>query len=369
MNDVVFFLPAINPYWRDRFNALAAAGNVRFHCVFASYIDPERSWTVTRDSLDFPHTFLSTGPRSLRRPGELVALWRKLRPVRVFTFHHVPALWPAWAHRLAGGHLSLYALMTWDSWVRRRRRKELLKRVFFSLASSTLTPGPDSDSYLARYGATRSHRLHHAVDWQELGAAAQERSRSTNLRLLYVGRLIPEKGIPFLLGVLERVLQSREDVVVEIVGDGRLYGEVESWAKGHVGRVTVAPFVQASEIAKVYARNDVLLFPTLGDPYGLVVDEALAAGIPVISTDRAGDIRWRVGETRGRVLAADDTDSWVAAIEGYANDRELVTGDSAAAFSFSRGHGTERWVRELEQWVDRTGSADKQFQARSFPTD
>ncbi len=354
MTDVVFFLPAINPYWRDRFNALAAAGEVRFHCVFSSYIDPARSWTVTRDSMEFPHTFLATSPRSPRRLGELIALWKQLRPTRVFTFHHMPALWPAWLHRLAGGHLALYALMTWDSWVTRTWRKEALKRLFFSFASSTLTPGPDSDSYLKRYGAGRSHRLHHAVEWQTFAAAMDARVRGEDLRLLYIGRLIPEKGIPFLLGVLDRVLRARTDVTVEIVGDGRLYADAEHWARTHPGRVTVSPFVQAADIAEVYARTDVLLFPTLGDPYGLVVDEALATGVPVISTDRAGDIRWRLGDTRGRVLAPDDEDAWVDAIIAYADDRGLVERESAAAVAFSAGHGTERWVRELHQWVLRT---------------
>ncbi|MCM3614323.1 glycosyltransferase family 4 protein [Microbacterium enclense] len=365
MTDVVFFLPAINPYWRDRFNALAEAGNVHFHCVFSSYIDPERSWTVTPESMDFPHTFLTTSSRSPRRAAELVFLWRKLRPARVFTFHHMPVLWPAWFHRLAGGHLALYALMTWDSWVKRTWRKELLKRLFFSFASSTLTPGPDSDSYLKRYGAAHSHRLHHAVEWQAFAEAMDTRAGSDDLRLLYIGRLIPEKGIPFLLDVLDRVLRTRNDVCVEIVGDGRLYTQVEQWAREREGRVTVSPFIQAADIAEVYARNDILLFPTLGDPYGLVVDEALASGVPVISTDRAGDIRWRLGQSRGRVLPPDALEEWVAAIVAYAEDRELVERESAAAVSFSRGHGTERWVRELHQWVRLTASERARGRSRS----
>lgn len=365
MTDVVFYLPAINPYWRDRFNALADAGTVKFHCVFSSYLDPDRSWTVTRESMDFPHTFLATSPKSPRRAVELFSLWRSLKPDRVFTFHHMPALWPAWLHRLAGGHLALYALMTWDSWVKRTWRKELLKKLFFTFASSTLTPGPDSDSYLKKYGAKRSHRLHHAVEWKAFADATCNRSRSEDLRLLYIGRLIPEKGIPFLLAVLDRVLRTRNDVTVEIVGDGRLYAQVETWALNHPGRVSVSPFVQAADIAEVYARNDILLFPTLGDPYGLVVDEALASGVPVISTDRAGDIRWRVGESRGRVLSPDDEDEWVDTIVGYAADRDLVDRESASSVSFSRGHGTERWVRELHQWVERTTASVTRRRSRS----
>ncbi|MDN3311627.1 glycosyltransferase [Microbacterium oryzae] len=358
MTDIVFFLPAINPYWRDRFNALASSGRVSFHCVFSDYIDPMRSWTVDESTLQFPHTFLTTSKASPARYLELARLWWRLRPERVFTFHHVPALWPAWIHRATGRHLALYALMTWDSWVRRRWHKEILKRVFFRGASSVLTPGPDSDAYVESYGATNTHRLHHAVDWVALQQAGCQRQRSASLRLLYIGRLIPGKGVPFLLPMLDHVLRRDPSVSVELVGDGELWGEVEAWAARHGhDRVRVTAFVQSADVADVYARNDVLLFPTLGDPYGLVVDEALASGMPVISSDRAGDIRWRIGQSRGRVVPPEDKAAWMAAINEYSQNRDLLQAHSLDASAFSAGHGTERWVEEICRWVARTSNA------------
>lgn len=354
--EVVFFFPAINPYWRDRFNALSEDGNVRFHCVFSSYVDPERSWTVDEMSLRFPHTFLKTRPLSPARAGELLQLWRSLRPERIFTFHHLPALWPVWFHRALGGHVALYALMTWDSWVQRSWLKEVLKALFFSSASSTLTPGPDSDEYLRRYGASNSFRLHHAVDWEGLRRADSAREQSQNLRLLYVGRLIPGKGVPFLLDLLEGVLSARKDIEVQIVGDGPLWNDVVEWSARHGSRVRVDSFIQADAIWEVYAANDLLLFPTLGDPYGLVVDEALAAGLPVVSSNRAGDIHWRLGHGRGVVLAPDDYDGWAEVIAAFADDRSLLQKGRQSALEYSRGHGTERWVRELRRWITATAT-------------
>jgi glycosyltransferase involved in cell wall biosynthesis len=61
--------------------------------------------------------------------------------------------------------------------------------------------------------------------------------------------------------------------------------------------------------------GDVLVFPTHGDPNGLVVEEALAAGRPVIVSDAAGDIKDRVPESVGRVFPVGDVSALARAME------------------------------------------------------
>ncbi len=53
-------------------------------------------------------------------------------------------------------------------------------------------------------------------------------------------------------------------------------------------------FVQKDRLPEFYALGDAFVFPTRGDPYGLVVDEAMASGLPVIASDAAGEITSRV---------------------------------------------------------------------------
>lgn len=352
MTDVVFWLPAVNPYWNERFRALQADGRVSFSCWFNAHIDPMRSWVVDESTMSYPHVFLPERRRS--RLAKVLRLYRLLKPKRIFTFHFDPDLWPVWIHRLRGGHVALYCLMTWDTWVSRSRPKEFAKRLFFSAASSTLTPGPDSDAWAKKYGARHLHRLHHAVDSAGFAEAAKTRQPSSALRLLFVGRLIPEKGIRFLQGVFDAVRESGLDVEMRIVGSGQLEQELRAWSQTHQGRVEISSFVQAEDMPAVYAGSDVLLFPTEGDPYGLVVDEALATGMPVISSDHAGDISWRLDNDRGVVCRLEDSDDWEGAIERYAMDRGLLTRASAKALSFSQGHDVSRWVEEIVAWRRET---------------
>jgi glycosyltransferase involved in cell wall biosynthesis len=163
--------------------------------------------------------------------------------------------------------------------------------------------------------------------------------------------MIEGKGLRMLVRALEPVLRSHADVNVRFVGDGPLRAELQSWATTIGPQVEVSPFIQSDEIPAVYGAADVLLFPTEGDPYGLVVDEALAAGVPVMSSDHAGDVSWRLQDGRGWVLPVDDTASWTRSISNIAGDRGQLAAMSASALSFSQGHDLDRWVAEIKAWL------------------
>jgi glycosyltransferase involved in cell wall biosynthesis len=106
--------------------------------------------------------------------------------------------------------------------------------------------------------------------------------------LLSVGQLIPRKGCLELLAIYEQVIKTRPDVSLLIVGDGPYRGEYErmvkerGWTKVHF-----AGYVQAQELFRYLAIADAIIFHTLYDPYGLVVVEAMAAEVPVLSSVHA----------------------------------------------------------------------------------
>jgi glycosyltransferase involved in cell wall biosynthesis len=121
-----------------------------------------------------------------------------------------------------------------------------------------------------------------------------------------VGRLWFGKGLGDLLSAYKSVRESRDDVSLLIVGDGVDEDRLRLQA-GKLDGVVFAGFVQPRDLPSFYALADVFVFPTLGDPNGLVVEEALAAGLPVISTEAAGDIHSRVAEANvGFVVPVSD---------------------------------------------------------------
>lgn len=104
---------------------------------------------------------------------------------------------------------------------------------------------------------------------------------------LYVGRLEPCKGIQDMLDAFIDLVRQGEKSRLIIVGDGCLRGLVESVARAYpaieyLGRLT------GEALFRVYGRADVFVLPSRVEPWGLVINEAMAVGLPVIATDRVG---------------------------------------------------------------------------------
>jgi len=102
------------------------------------------------------------------------------------------------------------------------------------------------------------------------------------LRMLFVGRLEPIKGISMVLDVY-RVLKTKIPVELIIVGSGSLEGEVENFSKSD-GNVHYLKYVGEKDLAEIYRSCDIFLAPTQSDNYPLVVLEALSSGLKVVTT-------------------------------------------------------------------------------------
>jgi glycosyltransferase involved in cell wall biosynthesis len=143
------------------------------------------------------------------------------------------------------------------------------------------------------------------------------------------------------------------DSTLLIVGDGPDRDRFrQAVADRRIPRVVIRDFVQQRDLPRILASSDALVFPTRGDPYGLVVDEAMAAGLPVISSTSAGEIRTRVipGET-GLLVEPDDSGALHAAMRGLHEhpDRAAAMGDRGGA---AMEHRTpERWARQVTDAV------------------
>ncbi|HSF32804.1 MAG TPA: glycosyltransferase family 4 protein, partial [Candidatus Tectomicrobia bacterium] len=115
-----------------------------------------------------------------------------------------------------------------------------------------------------------------------------------------------------------------------------------------------AGFVQPRALPEYYALSDVLVFPTLGDPHGLVVEEAMAAGLPVICTEAAGDIRQRQLEGKtGYIVPPADAGQFAERMLRLANDRELRLTFSSNARQLVANRGHECWAKDFEALVER----------------
>jgi glycosyltransferase involved in cell wall biosynthesis len=109
------------------------------------------------------------------------------------------------------------------------------------------------------------------------------------IRFLYSGSLIHRKGVDLLVDAFNTVLEEGHDACLTLMGHGELEKELRSKVKdAHRDKVVFLGFKDWHELPAVYARHDVLVAPSRYDGWGLIVIEGLAAGMPVIATDRMG---------------------------------------------------------------------------------
>jgi glycosyltransferase involved in cell wall biosynthesis len=142
-------------------------------------------------------------------------------------------------------------------------------------------------------------------------------------RMLFIGRLVPYKGVEVLLRAMTRVTGS-----AWIVGDGPLRESLEADCRrlGIADRVTFTGAVPDAEVVARLHACDVFVLPSVThqETFGVVQIEAMACGKPVVSTNVRSGVPWvnRDGET-GLVVEPGDAKALAMAIERLANDENL----------------------------------------------
>ena len=123
-------------------------------------------------------------------------------------------------------------------------------------------------------------------------AAGARAGREGPLRLLYVGEVSEKKGIALLLQMMSAL--AGQGVTLTVVGDGPLAGAVKARAgQGASGVTFLGPVRDRAELARIMADHDMLVLlsqrtETWEEPFGIVVVEALAAGLAVLATTHVG---------------------------------------------------------------------------------
>lgn len=364
---VVYWNHSPTPYFVARFNAIAERGALDFEAWFNDRREPIRSWNVNEREWLFPARYIPR--RRLLGWAERIPVpeLRERRPdllVQEYDRAHLSAGFlagKALAHRTA-----FRTLPNFDAWSERTWWREAGKKFVFRAVDAAKVPGPDGRALAERYGlpGERVDAVTQSIDVAGLSAArteppAERAQRRSALGLsgcvfIYAGRLWKGKGTDDLFTAYERLLESGTEASLLLLGDGPDEPRYRELA-ARLPRVAFAGFVQAQEIASYYSLADVMVFPTLGDPHGLVVEEAMAAGLPVICSSAAGDIAARLPDGRaGRVVPPADPAALERAMRELAENPQARSEMGREAASLAAGRTHERYAEEFETFVHAT---------------
>jgi len=164
----------------------------------------------------------------------------------------------------------------------------------------------------ARYGVCLDGVVTPGVD--EALRAAPAATSVGEERLLYVGRLDRGKGLDALLQILAGVKEQRPQVRLTLVGEGPLRPQLERLVAGRglASSVTFTGPLSPQAVGARYRGSRVLVHPTRQESFGLTVLEAMACGLPVVTTDLP--VLRELSQGQVVLLSGDDLKVWVEAV-------------------------------------------------------
>jgi glycosyltransferase involved in cell wall biosynthesis len=297
---------------------------------------------------------LRVGPPTLSTYHEL----KRFRPDLVHLIHPVligiPGMWMA-RHlnipMLASFHLDLARMSHHFNLGFIEPVVDQLTKMVFNAADYSLAPSKLVMDYMTRIGIERVGLWKRGVDAERFNPRFRNDAMRAHLSdghvdnalLLYVGRLSSEKQVDHLKAVLEQVPGTR----LALVGDGPAREDLQAHFAGT--NTKFVGYLKGEALSQAYASADMFVFPSAMETFGLVVVEAMAAGLPVVAS-RVGGVRDVVQEgINGYSYDSGDIRALVNGVRAIAADRARMNAMGRAARTFAE---TQSWDAMMDEVID-----------------
>ena len=297
---VVILPPVPVPYREPLFRALAERGRVTPHVVYLAASQP--SWDQPRDwfseARGYGSEILSAWQRG--RPGRtpitvargLGRALTRARPGCVVSWEYGPATMRAmvWARRRGVPVVVFSELTPWSdsglSGLQLRVHRALAPR-----AAGFIVASSQGAARLRSLGVGDG-RIEVALQSADLAAIrpAARHSKDGPVRVLAVGRLVPDKNLSGLIEAFADAGFDEGEAELEIRGTGPLEGDLRAEAERLGVPARFAGPAPPGELAGVYAAAHALALVSTYEPFGVTLREAAAAGLPLIASKRAGAV-------------------------------------------------------------------------------
>lgn len=229
--------------------------------------------------------------------------------------------------------------------------KRLYKKFLVSGAKGYFSPSKKSDEYLAYYGADKNkiYRysftslkdndiLKNVVSTTEKKQIRQKLNVPYDKVILTVGQFIYRKGFDILLEACRHI---DKNIGVYIVGGKPTDEYINLKEKYNLDNVHFEGFKSKEELACYFKMADLFVLPTREDIWGLVINEAMAYGLPVVTTDNCVAGLELVDDKNGAIIPVED----VMALANVINNKDF-TGCDVVSLDRMKNHSIECMVGE-----------------------
>lgn len=295
----------ISPYKTLLFNELYKKCD-GFQILYIAKTECRREWNIKEDDLNFPYEIMfNVSADEVPKVLLFKETWKRLNKidpnVLIIDGYSYTSCWAGlfWA-RANKKKVILWSSSNEDDH-KRIFYKEFIKRFFIKRCDAYNVYGSKSRDYLLKLGAKEdkvfivgnntdnAFYYNEAMKWKEERAVLCKQYGIPANNFLYIGRFSKEKNFFCLLEVFKQLVEENNKWGLILVGSGPQKEEIVNYIQRHkIKNVFMMGFKQKDEVPKFLAVSDVLILPSISEPWGLVVNEAMAAGLPVLVSRKCG---------------------------------------------------------------------------------
>lgn len=219
--------------------------------------------------------------------------------------------------------------------------KERFKKLVMRNAKGYFSTTKLGDEYFITYGAEKDKIykypftslyekdiLKQLPSNEEKETLRRELGMGNKRNIVTVGSFIHRKGFDLLIKASSKI---EEDVGIYVVGGEATEEYIELRKKHNAGNVHFIGFLDKPTLKKYYKASDVFVLPTREDTWGLVVNEAMAQGLPVITTERCVAGTELIDDENGRLVPVESVDAIADAINAIIADETKLKEMGAAS--------------------------------------
>lgn len=337
------------PFRVPLFNALAAEDGIDLRVLFLARNDPRRNYVFYGSEANFDWEILRGFDRTLGGRWVVVNAGVRGRLAELDPDVAIVGGWnqPAFMSAL----LTKRAVVVWSESTARDERQDrlppdLLKRFVVRRAAGFLVPGRAAREYVESLGASPD-RIVVAPNAIDLSIFRVDPApKSGRVTFLCVSRLSREKGVDVLVKAMEGV-----DADLLVVGSGPDEARVRDLAPANV---TFLGNMEREDLPSLYARADAFVMPSRSETWGMSMQEAAAAGLPLVATEAPGAGHDLIDEgVNGYRVPVDDVEALQGALERVAADAAWRERARPRTLELAAGHTPEAWAAAVAGLVRR----------------
>ncbi len=323
---IIANIPA--PYREKVYEIVGKEPNINLKVFYCKKIESDRKWNIKKPA--YSHTFLRSftinrGEMHLHFNFTIIKELKKFDPDIVITngFALPMLLGFFYTHLNKKIHGSFI-----DGTIQTEKKlsylHKFLRKYIFSRSKIFLGPSNETIKLFRSYGIDEKKIFKSclAIDNQKF-SLKKKKYGNKEFDLLFSGQFIDRKCPFFFAEVVYILSKLRTNLSVAVIGSGILEKQFLRKLKESEANISYSGFVDQEELPSIYSNAKILCMPTKEDCWGIVANEALASGCPVITTPYAGIANELIIDNETGYVLHLNSEEWVEKINSLLDNKEL----------------------------------------------